>query len=142
MIMKTDLDLQAQKMLRTAGLYCTRARVAIIKILIRADRPLTQNQVASRLRTKHLDKVTIYRTLQSLLQAGLVHRAFMQQRAWHFELARNCSETQCHPHFTCTGCGRTHCLTKMSLPMAKSPHKGFIIHRQKIQFEGLCPACA
>jgi hypothetical protein len=26
--------------------------------------------------------------------------------------------------------------------MAKSPHKGFIIHRQQVRLEGLCPACS
>ncbi|MHC4464097.1 MAG: hypothetical protein ACYS30_22105, partial [Planctomycetota bacterium] len=67
---------------------------------------------------------------------------FMAKRAQHFELAHKCSENQCHPHFTCTSCGSTHCLTEMSPPMAKSPHKGFVIHRQQVRLEGLCPACA
>jgi hypothetical protein len=29
----------------------------------------------------------------------------------------------------------------MSLPMAKSPYKGFVIGRQRVQLEGLCPKC-
>lgn len=139
---KANLDVKAQQMLRAAGLYCTEARVAIVKVLMRADKPLRQDQVACRLGKRRFDKVTIYRTLESLLKVGLVHRAFMQKRAWHFELAHNCTESQCHPHFTCTGCGQTLCLTEMSLPMAKSPYKGFIIRRQRIHLEGLCPACA
>ena len=84
----------------------------------------------------------MYRTLESLVEAGLVHRAFMQNRAWHFELADHCTEKQCHPHFTCTNCGVTSCLTEISLPMATIPHKGFIISRQQVRLEGLCPACA
>jgi Fur family ferric uptake transcriptional regulator len=140
--MKPNLDLQARKMLKAAELYCTECRVAILKVLVRAGRPLSRVQIAQRLGKKHLDKVTIYRTLASLLKVGLVHRAFMAKRAWHFELADRCSENQCHPHFTCTSCGSTHCLTEMSLPMAKSPHKGFVIHRQQVRLEGLCPKCA
>jgi hypothetical protein len=27
------------------------------------------------------------------------------------------------------------------LPMAKSPHKGFVIRRQQVRLEGLCPTC-
>ena len=88
-----------------------------------------------------MNKVTIYRTLESLVKVGLVHRAFMQERAWHFELANHCSETQCHPHFTCSSCGTTHCLTGFSVPMARSPYKGFVIHHQQVRLEGLCPAC-
>ena len=140
--MSSVLDLQARRMLTAASLYCTAGRVAVLRALLRADKPLRQDQIAKRLGKKRFDKVTIYRTLESLLKVGLVHKAFMAERAWHFELAHNCSETQCHPHFTCTNCGSTHCLTGMSLPMARSPHKGFHIHRQQTRLEGLCPACA
>ncbi len=139
--MKPDLDLQSCTMLKAAKLYCTKCRVAILKVLVRATRPLSRAQIAQRLGKQHFDKVTIYRTLESLLKVGLVHKAFIAKRAWHFELAHKCSESQCHPHFTCTNCGSTHCLTEMSPPMAKSPHKGFIIHRQQVRLEGLCPAC-
>jgi len=139
---KTDSVLQARSMLKAAKLYCTKGRVAILKVLMKTDKPLSQEQISRRLGEKHFDKVTIYRTLESLLKVGLVHKAFMDKRACHFELANNCTESQCHPHFTCTSCGKTHCLMEISLPMAKSPHKGFIIHRQQVRLEGLCPACA
>ena len=139
---KPNLDTEAREMLRAAKLYCTRGRVAILKVLLKAPKPLSQEQIAQRSSIKRFDKVTIYRTLSSLLKVGLVHKAFMAKRAWHFELAHNCTESQCHPHFTCTNCGDTHCLTEISLPMAKSPHKGFFIHRQQVRLEGLCPACA
>ena len=142
MIMKPDSDLQAHNMLKAAKLYCTKVRIAILKVLIKANKPLSQGQIAQRSGKKRFDKVTIYRTLESLLKVGLVHKAFIEKRAWHFELAHNCSESQCHPHFTCTNCGSTHCLTAISLPMAKSPHKGFVIHRQQVRLEGLWPACA
>lgn len=140
--MKRNLDLQAGKMLGAAKLYCTKGRVAILKVLMKTGKPLSRAQIAQRLGKKQFDKVTIYRTLASLLKVGLVHRAFMAKRAWHFELAHRCSESQCHPHFTCTSCGSTYCLTEILLPMAKSPHKGFVIHRQQVRLEGLCPACA
>jgi len=140
--MNKDLDVQSRKMLKTAKLYCTKGRVAILKVLMKTGRPLSRAQIAQRLGKKQFDKVTIYRTLASLLKVGLVHKAFMEKRASYFELAHKCSESQCHPHFTCRSCGSTQCLTEMSLPMAKSPHKGFVIHRQQVRLEGLCPACA
>jgi Fe2+ or Zn2+ uptake regulation protein len=139
--MKTELDNKARQMLKTAQLYCTEARIAVLKVLMQARSPLRQNQIAKRVVAKHLNKVTIYRTLESLVDVGLVHRAFMQERAWHFELAHHCSATQCHPHFTCLNCGQTHCLTGISVPMAESPYKGFVIRRQQVRLEGVCPAC-
>jgi Fur family ferric uptake transcriptional regulator len=139
---KHKSDSQTRKILKTSKLYRTECRESILKVLLTAKKPLTQEQIAKRLDKKHLNKVTIYRTLESFCEAGLVHKAFVQKRAWHFESSQDCSETQCHPHFTCTRCGHTHCLTGMKLPMAKSPHKGFIIRRQQVRLEGLCPACA
>jgi Fur family transcriptional regulator, ferric uptake regulator len=139
--MKAELDDKARQMLGTTELYCTEARVAILKVLMQTPRPLRQNQIAEHPTSKTLNKVTIYRTLESLVEVGLVHRAFMQKRAWHFELAHHCSKTQCHPHFTCLNCGQTHCLTGISMPMAESPYKGFTISRQQVRLEGICPAC-
>ena len=130
-----------EKMLREAKLRCTRGRVAILEILSAAKRPLTREQITSELGKSGLNKVTIYRALERFVKVGLVHKAFLQARTWHFELADNCTKSQCHPHFTCTDCGTTHCLTEVSLPMAKSPHKGFVVDRQRVQLEGLCPEC-
>ncbi len=138
---KSNLDNKAREMLKAAKLYCTQGRVTILKVMMKASKPLSQDRIAQRSGEKHFDKVTIYRTLESLLKVGLVHKVFMDKRAWHFELAHNCTESQCHPHFTCTSCGDTTCLTEISLPMAKSPHNGFVIHRQQVRLEGLCPEC-
>jgi len=139
---KQNSDLQARKTLKAAKLYRTGCRIALLKVLLKSDKPLNQEQIAQRLGKKRFDKVTIYRTLESFCEAGLVHKVFMDKRALHFESAQDCSENQCHPHFTCTSCGVTHCLTTMTLPMAKSPPKGFVIRRQQVRLEGLCPACA
>lgn len=139
---KSKMEIKAREMLKAASLYCTAGRVAILTVLMKAGKPLSQEQIARQSGKKHCDKVTIYRTLESLLNVGLVHRAFIDKRARHFELSHNCTESQCHPHFTCTNCGNTTCLTKVTLPMAKSPYKGYIIHRQQVRLEGLCPNCA
>jgi Fur family ferric uptake transcriptional regulator len=140
-MMKSHLEMKAREMLKAAKLYRTSCRIDILIILMKAARPLNQDQIAGFSGERRFDKVTVYRTLESLSVAGLVHKAFINKRAWHFELAHNCTEHQCHPHFTCTGCGETHCLTGISLPMAKSPYKGFVIQRQQVRLEGLCPAC-
>lgn len=128
-------------LLKNAGLYCTEARVAVLEVLAAADHPLSQDQIAQDMASQP-DKVTIYRTLTSLLKADLVHRAYVDERAAYYELANHCSPEQCHPHFTCTDCGKTHCLKELKIPMASSPHQGFIIKRQQVRLEGLCPACA
>lgn len=139
--MKSDAKRKIEKLLSSVNLRRTSPRVAILSVLLSARKPQTAGQIAANLASAGLNKVTIYRTLESFLAAGLVHKAFLQERTWRFELAYNCTESQCHPHFTCTSCGDTHCLTEMSLPMAKSPYKGFVIGHQRVQLEGLCPKC-
>jgi Fur family transcriptional regulator, ferric uptake regulator len=140
--MKENIDKHISDMLKHAGLYNTENRVLILKILFTAGKPLSHETIFKQSGKKHFDKVTIYRTLESLFNAGLVHKAFINKRASHYELAHKCTEHQCHPHFTCTNCGSTHCLTDISMPMAETHHKGFIINRQQVHLEGLCPACS
>jgi Fur family ferric uptake transcriptional regulator len=139
--MKAARDGKLRRMLKEAALYCTRARLAVLRVLMDASGPLRQDEISGRIAAEKFDKVTIYRTLDSLVEAGLVHRAFMHERTWHFELADHCSERQCHPHFTCVGCGTTHCLTDTSVPMVRIPDEGFVISRQQVRLEGYCPAC-
>jgi len=140
--MKENLDLQAREMLAEARLYRTRSRCAIVKVLLQADRPMRQEQIARQLGDEGLNKVTIYRTLESFERVGLIHRAYVQKRAGYFELARNCTASQCHPHFTCTNCGQTQCMVELRLPMVTGLREGFVLLRQQVRLEGLCPACA
>lgn len=139
--MKKDRKQKAERLLTSVNLRCTRPRIAILNVLLGVKRPMTQEDIASKLGSDRPNKVTIYRTLEALVEADLVHKAFMSERTWHFELADNCTESQCHPHFTCTECSDTHCLPEISIPMAKSPYKGFNICHQQVQLEGLCPKC-
>ena len=139
--MNENLDTHICKMLKSAGLYHTENRVLILKILFNARKPISQESISSK-SEKHFDKVTIYRTLESLINAGIVHKAFINKRASHYELAHRCTEKQCHPHFTCTKCGSTHCLVGLSMPMAAANYKGFTITHQQVHLEGFCPACS
>ena len=139
--MKSSLRLKAEGLLKLAGLRRTGPRLAIMGALLDVGRPVTHEQITLRLAEAAPNKVTIYRVLESLVEANIVHKAFLRERAWHFELADRCTASQCHPHFTCTGCNRTHCITGTDIPMAETP-EGFVIHHQRVQLEGLCPECS
>jgi Fur family ferric uptake transcriptional regulator len=139
---RSNLEIKACEMLKAAKLYRTQGRIDILIVLMNAGKPLSQDQIAGLSGKRRFDKVTIYRTLERLLDAGLVHKAFMDKRAWHFELAHNCTKHQCHPHFTCTNCGKTRCLIDISIPLASGLEKGFVLYRQQVRLEGLCPSCS
>ncbi len=140
--MSLSISKKCEKVLSDAGLRRTRPRMAVLSALFKEAKPVTQQQIAEQLSEDAPDKVTIYRTLETLVEANIVHKAYLQNRAWHFELAHNCTNNQCHPHFTCTGCGSTFCLTQLNIPMARSPHKGFLFTHQQVRLEGLCPQCS
>jgi Fur family transcriptional regulator, ferric uptake regulator len=141
MSIKKNIREKSEKILTDAQLRRTKSRIDVLSILLQNGKPLTQEQIAAKAGTNGPDKVTIYRTLETLIEADLVHKAFLSARKWHFELADRCTEKQCHPHFTCTNCGNTFCMTQLSVPMAKSPHRGFKIKHQQVQLAGLCPNC-
>jgi len=139
--MKNKTKSRINVLLKSAKLRRTQARAAILNVLLEATNPLNQTQIAKKIGRGGPDKVTIYRTLKSLIDAGVVHQAFLKDRSRHFELPDNCSEKQCHPHFFCTSCGRTLCLIGINVPMLTVGHKGFVINRQQVRLEGLCPDC-
>ncbi|MHC4309336.1 MAG: Fur family transcriptional regulator [Planctomycetota bacterium] len=139
--MKSEIKLRIENLLRSVDLRKTGPRVAILSVLLDAHKPLSQDQIAAKLAPTIPNKVTIYRTLESFCKAGLVHKAFMQKRAWHFELADRCTESQCHPHFACKKCGVISCLVGLSVSIVEGLKKGFVIHRQQVRLEGLCPRC-
>ena len=140
--MKFELRVKVDELLKTAKLKLTGPRRTILDALLKSNRPQTADEIISAIGKSGPNKVTVYRTLDSMVDAGIVHRAFVEERSRHYELADKCSEHQCHPHFVCTGCGRTNCLHEVSVPMATSAPAGFVIHRQQVKLEGLCPGCA
>jgi Fur family ferric uptake transcriptional regulator len=140
--MKSQIKERIDNLLVSAKLKRTAPRTAVLGVLLGADEPQTAYQIAAKLSGTAPNKVTIYRTLESFCEAGLVHKAFIHKRTVHFELANRCSEIQCHPHFTCKSCGVTNCLVGLSVPVVKGLKKGFVIHRQQVRLEGLCPQCA
>lgn len=139
--MRRKLKQSARDLLESANLRRTAPRINILSILLGAAGTLTAEEIAVKLGRAAPNKVTIYRVLENFIEAGLVHKVFVRKKNWHFELSRNCTQRQCHPHFTCTDCDKTYCLTEMTFPMAKSPYPGFVIHRQRVQLEGLCQKC-
>jgi Fur family transcriptional regulator, ferric uptake regulator len=140
--MTVDVHASAEELLRGAGLYSTRARVAIFGAMLEAGQPVDKKDIARRLGTSGPDEVTVYRTLASFCAKGLVHKLFASGRACRFEPAHNCGDVQCHPHFTCQKCGVTQCLTGVTIPLARGLQKGFRLLRQQVRLEGICPGCS
>ncbi len=127
-------------LLRDNGLKATKGRVEVLRLFFKAGRPLAQKQIMEMLRLK-LDRASVYRILNAFTGAGIIHMAFVDGRHRVYELPGKCSGRNCHPHFSCRGCGMTACLEDFKVYYKGALGKGFVAERQKVLIEGLCPNC-
>jgi len=143
---KDDREL-TRELLKAAGLRITSSRVAVIAVLRAAETPLSHGDVAARLEQHGLDRTTVYRNLVDLAEAGILRRSDVGH-IWRFELAGGASsahDSEQHPHFVCTDCGKVSCLPSGSIaikPLRGAPsalRKGAEL---EIQIRGQCDACA
>lgn len=102
--------------IRETGLRATPARIATLEALTAASGPLTHAEVAVELEKLRIDKATVFRNLNDLVNAGLVRRTELGDHAWRFELVdKNNHDGSAHPHFVCVDCGEVSCLQPIKL---------------------------
>jgi Fur family transcriptional regulator, ferric uptake regulator len=140
---ETALHAQVRDLLHAAGLRRTPARERVLAHLSRCARPLAHSEISGARGGEPLDRVTLYRTLAALEDAGLVHRVQDQEGAWRFcaHVRRDHGCPGNHAHFQCTQCGEMRCLQGQELPWVSIPPGALVIGKQFLIY-GLCPACA
>ncbi len=93
-----------ETLLHKRGFRVTGGRVALLRTLRAAKRPLTVDEIGRRL---NLNVVTLYRALNDLANEGLLLRGSGTGNAVHFSYPKNH-----HHHMVCVDCGfATKCLT-------------------------------
>ena len=114
----------------------------MLELLEKATSPLSHADVADQLDAESLDRVTVYRNLMALTEAGLVRRTDLGDHVWRFELVRAFTDHgSAHPHFFCTDCGVVACMPGVNVTLdgdgaASVSRKGF-----EVQLRGVCRAC-
>jgi Fur family ferric uptake transcriptional regulator len=129
--------------LRDRGLPVTAQRVAIAEVLFNADRHLSAEEVAAELngRGNKVGTATVYRTIDVLLESGLVVERDFGEGFRRFETARDVPQ---HEHLVCTGCGRVEefrddRIERIAGELAAS--RGFTRERHRLVIYGLCRSC-
>lgn len=94
----------ALKTLRARGHRLTQTRKVILDALGRADRPMSPYEIQRSLEAegRHLDHVTIYRTLELLCANSLAHRV---SSLGGFVRCSLDGEAGCHRYMICRRCG-------------------------------------
>src|SRR3954463_2724395 len=107
--------------IRGVGLRVTQPRIAVLHVLSEAAGPISHADLIDALDGRGFDRVTLYRNLNDLADAGIVARTDVGDRVWRFELrSEGDSHSGTHPHFTCTDCGSVSCLPDNAVRIATS----------------------
>ncbi len=126
--------------IRATGARATPARIRVLQLLRDAPAALTHHDIEAALGDAMLDRVTLYRVLDWLVESGLAHKSADASRVYRFSLAAP-GEHTAHAHFRCEACGRVFCLDAAPPPPPALP-EGFQLSRMDIDLRGHCAACA
>jgi Fur family ferric uptake transcriptional regulator len=130
--------------LRAAAVKVTRPRLRVLAALSRSTAQLTHGELEERLALGAegvLDRVTLYRVLDSLVDCGLALRTVDGRGVFRFMLSSIQAAHAAHAHFHCQHCGGITCLEQMPAPVAALP-AGFVARQVAIEVRGLCAHCS
>jgi len=129
--------------LREQGSRITRGRRLVLEALGRTERPISPYAIHDLLvaQDEAVDTVSIYRTLETLENAGLVHRVAFSGGYLPCRLE---DHPGCHHHLICRECGRVEevdCPGMAAVEQSAAADSHFRIERHLVEFVGLCPGC-
>jgi Fur family ferric uptake transcriptional regulator len=134
--------------LRAVGLRATNARLLVLDAMHAVRGPVSHGELATTLADRGLDRVTVYRNLVDLTDAGLLRRTDLGDHTWRFELAAtdahdHATASDAHPHFLCDACGDVTCLPDEAVQIVAGPGTPQAIARRRfeIQIKGRCDRC-
>ena len=134
---------QVNKLLKRFGLRRTPTRSRILELYLDKDYALAHRDIENTLRVE-FDRVTIYRTLHTFEDKGLIHKVYDGNSAVKYALCgAECSEVHHehnHVHFTCNNCEKTFCLEESNVPQIKLP-PNFKTDNIYLFAKGLCDNC-
>ena len=131
-----------REMLSAAGLRTTTARTAVVRWLQKSKSPATHAEIAADLVPLGVDKATVFRNLNDLVDAGLVSRTELGDHVWRFELHDpDHADRGQHPHFVCLDCGSVTCLHDLDLPKAANRSLSKVGTVTEVLIKGHCVTC-
>ena len=139
--MKLPMDIQS--ILSSKKLRKTAPRKLILDALIDSDHALSSPDMEELF--QDMDRVTIYRTLKTFEEKGIVHKIMDDQGVMNYALCEDGCTTHTHHddhiHFECTQCHKTYCLTdRIDVGQLALPD-GFEARELAFKIKGLCDQC-
>jgi len=136
--MDVNLDI-----LRKNGLSITEGRKKILDLFLDQEGALAHADIEKQTDAA-FDRVTVYRTLQTFVDKGIIHQIPTTDNSVLYALCKhNCEAGDHHDnhvHFICNNCSRTICLDDVTVPEVKLP-KGFEPAQAAMVVTGICDEC-
>ena len=131
----------ARERLRAAGLEPTDHRVQVLRAVGNTIHPSSAPEVLRAVQfKKDINRVTVYRILDLLVEHGLLNRLGLGERSQRFCL-RGIDTPEDHAHFHCTRCDSYMCLDCPVLPVDARVLADLAVNHVDVRLEGICPAC-
>jgi len=133
---------QARTLLRDHALRVTAPRLAVLRALSSAHRPMSHTEVLGVLGATDWDPATVYRNLVKLRDAGVALVASRAEGIDRYALAGHDADEHRHPHFVCEACGRIACLpANVAATVTIEGEWAASVRSATIQLRGACPDC-
>ena len=134
--------LGAADRLSAAGERVTRQRLLVANALAASGRRLTAEQLYRSLRRRGpaIGRATVFRTLETLVEAGVARRLELDGHVYAYVA---CLPAH-HHHIACTRCGRVEEIDEAYVaPIAErlAAEMGFEIDDARLDFYGRCATC-
>ena len=129
--------------LRRNSLSVTESRKKILNLFLNVQGALAHGDIERKAGEK-FDRVTVYRTLQTFVEKGIIHTIPTTDNSVRYALCKDsCTEGHHHDnhvHFICLQCGTALCLEDIVAPEIKM-RRGFSINEIEVVVKGICLEC-
>lgn len=134
--------LRLNDILHRRQLSSTESRRRILSLFLNSHDALTHGDIEKEVGDKY-DRVTIYRTLQTFEEKGIIHAIPTADNAILYALCKECEDGHHHDdhvHFICRACSRTICLDDVVSPRIALP-AGYKAETVQVVMQGVCKEC-
>lgn len=129
-------------LLKLHDLRVTEVRKSCIRHLQKSSSAISSTELEKEL--KGVDRITLYRTLISFEESGIVHHSIDAAGQKKYALcADSCDSHKHHDnhiHFHCNSCGESECLDDQTPTNLKLP-KGYQVKDVQFNVMGICSNC-
>ncbi|HEY8688722.1 MAG TPA: Fur family transcriptional regulator [Chitinophagaceae bacterium] len=134
---------QVEEILKKNHLSITGSRQKIMQLFMTSNGALAHADIEKKT-GENFDRVTVYRTLQSFVEKGIIHLIPTKDNSIKYALCKDDCEAghhhDNHVHFICDECSKTICLDDVTVPQVKLP-KGFTPQHAEMVVNGICGDC-